>query len=60
MFANSPCSNVSSHRPFGCDTRKALSAAERYDEHTEQQADSKGDRSMFGAMTVCPDRSCET
>ena len=26
MFANSPCSNVPSHGPFGWDTRKALSA----------------------------------
>ena len=26
MFANSPCSNVPSHGPFGRDTRKALSA----------------------------------
>jgi hypothetical protein len=53
MFANSPCSNVSSHRPFGCDTRK-LSAPERHDEHTEQQAHSKGDRSMFDAIDGLP------
>ena len=26
MFANSPCSNVPSHGPFGSDTRKALNA----------------------------------
>jgi hypothetical protein len=26
MFANSPCSNVPSHGPFGWDTEKALSA----------------------------------
>src|ERR1700682_2764451 len=26
MFANSPCSNIPSHGPFGWDTRKALSA----------------------------------
>ena len=26
MFANSPCSNVPSHGPFGWDTGKALSA----------------------------------
>jgi hypothetical protein len=26
MFTNSPCLNVLSHGPFGCDTRKTLSA----------------------------------
>jgi hypothetical protein len=54
MFANSPCSNVSSHRPFGWDTRKALSAPERHDEHTEQQAHSKGDRSTVDAIDGLP------
>ena len=46
MFANSPCSNLPSHGSFGRDTRKALSAPERNDEHTEPQAHSKRDRSM--------------
>jgi hypothetical protein len=50
MFANSPCSSVPSHRPFGWDTRKALSAPERHDERTEQQAHSKGDRSRVDAI----------
>jgi hypothetical protein len=54
MFANSPCSNVPSHRPFGCDTRKALSAPERHDERTEQQAHSKGDRPMVDAINGLP------
>src|SRR5260370_3824700 len=49
MFANSPCSNLPSHGSFGRDTRKALSAPERNDEHTEPQAHSKRDRSMVNA-----------
>src|SRR4030088_1423639 len=49
MFANSSCSNVPSHGPFGRDSRKALSAPERNDEHTERQAHSKRDRSMANA-----------
>jgi AraC family transcriptional regulator len=49
MFANSPCSNVASHGSFGRDTRKALRASERNDEHTERQAHSKRDRSMVDA-----------
>jgi AraC family transcriptional regulator len=46
MFASSRCPNVPSHSPFGRDTRKALSASERNDEHTERQTHSKRDRSM--------------
>jgi AraC family transcriptional regulator len=46
MLANSRCSNVPSHGPFGRDTRKALSAVERGDEHTEPQAHSTLGRSM--------------
>src|SRR5712664_3949408 len=49
MFANSPCSNVPFHAPFGRDTRKALRAPERNDEHTERQTHSKRDRSMVDA-----------
>src|ERR1700704_3065957 len=49
MFANSPCSNIPSHSPFGGNTRKALSPLERNDEHTERQTHSKRDRSMVDA-----------
>ena len=49
MFANSPCSNIPSHSPFGGNTRKALSPPERNDEHTERQTHSKRDRSMVDA-----------
>ena len=49
MFASSRCPNVPSHSPFGRDTRKALSASERNDEHTERQTRSKRDRSMVDA-----------
>src|SRR5712672_2275661 len=49
MFANSPCANVSSHSPFGRDGRKALSAPERNDEHSERQTHSKRDRSTADA-----------
>src|SRR5712671_2885231 len=49
MFANSPCSNVPSHGPFGRNTRKALGAPERNDEHTERQTHSKCDRTMVDA-----------
>jgi AraC family transcriptional regulator len=49
MFANSPCSNVPFHAPFGRDTRKALRAPERNDEHTKRQTHSKRDRSMVDA-----------
>ena len=49
MFANSPCSNVLSHSPFGWDSRKALSAPERNDKHAERQAHSKRDRSGLAA-----------
>jgi AraC-like DNA-binding protein len=55
VFANSPCSNVPSHGPFGRDTRKALSASERNDEHTEWQAHSKRDRSMVDATNHAVD-----
>ena len=49
MFASSRCPNVPSHSPFGRDTRKALSASERNDEHTERQTRSKRDRSIVDA-----------
>jgi AraC family transcriptional regulator len=49
MFANSPCSNVPSHSPFGRNTRKALNPPERNDEHTERQTHSMRDRSMVDA-----------
>src|SRR5882724_1946804 len=49
MFANSPCSNIPSHSPFGGNTRKALGPLERNDEHTERQTHSKRDRSMVDA-----------
>jgi len=49
MFANSPCSNIPSHSPFGGNTRKALSPLETNDEHTERQTHSKRDRSMVDA-----------
>jgi AraC family transcriptional regulator len=49
MFASSRCPNVPSHSPFGRDTRKALSASERNDEHTERQTRSKRDRSVVNA-----------
>jgi AraC family transcriptional regulator len=49
MFANSPCSDVPSHGAFGRDTRNALSASERNDQHTERQIHSKPDRSMVDA-----------
>jgi AraC family transcriptional regulator len=46
MLANSRCSNIPSHGPFGRDARKALSAVERGDEHTEPRAHLKLGRSM--------------
>ncbi|HEY0803045.1 MAG TPA: ATP-binding protein [Steroidobacteraceae bacterium] len=49
MFANSQCSTVPSHAPFGWDARKALSAPEGHDEHTERRAHSKRDRLMVSA-----------
>jgi AraC family transcriptional regulator len=49
MFASSRCPNVPSHSPFDRHTRKALSASERNDEHTERQTHSKRDRSMVDA-----------
>src|SRR3984893_12027354 len=49
MFASSRCPNVPSHSPFGRDTRKALSASEKNDEHTERQTRSKRDRSIVDA-----------
>jgi len=50
MLANSPCSNVPSHGPFGRDSSKALSAPERNDEHSERQTHSKRGRSMVDAI----------
>jgi AraC family transcriptional regulator len=49
MLANSRCSNFPSHGPFGRDARKALSAVERGDEHTEPRAHSK-----LGRLMVSP------
>src|SRR3979490_23732 len=49
MFANSPCSNVPSHAPFGRTAQTALGAPERNDEHTERQTHSKCDRTMVDA-----------